>query len=262
MADNGRRKTQIDMNTRGRRGRETRLPFQHRRKNPALLLVAVSAVLLIGAAATYLAIYREGNEAQKNAQDLLSQYDNATTASASPDAGTASLPAGSDTSSTLPTESALPPDDGYQQPDAPEVDPKDELISLPGYDVIGKLSIDAINVELPVIAKLTTKALKVSVCWYGGAMPGEKGNIIITGHNYKSGAHFGRLDKLKTGDEVVLAGPDGTVYHYLVYETQVVTPDNVAALDKASGDYTLTLLTCASSGNRRLIVRCKLNDAN
>lgn len=241
---------------RGRRGRET--SAAQRRYNPALLLGALSVVLLICAGAVYYAIYNEGNEADESARDLLNQYNSA--------AANASLSATVIAETPLATgqspEPSMLPGEGYEQPDAPEVDPKEALISLPGYDVIGKLTIGAIDVELPVIAKTTTKALRVSVCWYGGAKPGEKGNIIITGHNYKSGAHFGQLDKLKAGDEVILTSPDGNATHYHVYETQVVTPDNVAALDKACGGYTLTLLTCASSGNRRLIVRCRMTEAN
>lgn len=56
--------------------------------------------------------------------------------------------------------------------------------TLSGYQIIGKLTIQKISVELPVISHLDEKALKVSVCYYEGALPGEAGNMVIAGHNY------------------------------------------------------------------------------
>jgi hypothetical protein len=44
----------------------------------------------------------------------------------------------------------------------------------------------------------------MSVCYHQGALPGEPGNMVITGHNYVNGAHFGRLGMLEEGDLVVL----------------------------------------------------------
>lgn len=52
---------------------------------------------------------------------------------------------------------------------APEPSP----IVIEGYQVIGKLEIPKIEVNLPVIAFTDEKALKVSVCYYQGPMPDE-----------------------------------------------------------------------------------------
>ena len=80
--------------------------------------------------------------------------------------------------------------------------------------LVGKLQIEKINIVLPVIAYTDDEALKVSVCYYDGSLPGTKGNLIITGHNYASGAHFGRLDELDIGDIISLSTPDERMYHY------------------------------------------------
>ena len=208
----------------GRRADRAYLPSQQRRKNPSIILGCISAVLLIAAAVVYLCIYREGYTADQTAQNLLIQYNQ-------------SLSQRSNASGT------------------PSANTK---ISLAGYDIIGKLRIDSIALELPVLSQTTTQALGASICYYGGPEPGEKGNMIITGHNYANGALFGKLDKLKTGDTVIFIAPDGKAYTYAVYETKVVKPDEPEALNEYEGNYALTLATCANSGNRRLIVRCKL----
>lgn len=83
---------------------------------------------------------------------------------------------------------------------------------------------------------------------------------MITGHNFANGAHFGRLDEFDEGDEVAVSLPDGSVYRYTVYNKQEIKPDDVAALDEVEGDHVLTLMTCTSHGNRRLLVRCTLQE--
>jgi LPXTG-site transpeptidase (sortase) family protein len=250
----------ISRDAKGRLVGSTRRPLQQRRKNPGILLGGLSVLLLLAAGAVYLFIYHEGDTAGDNAKNLLDQYNQAVSQSPGATAEAYLLSGGvlAASASTAPSADVLPPGDEYVQPQAPDVDSKDALISLPGYDVIGKLRINKIGLELPVISKVTTKALKVSICFFGGPKPGEKGNVIITGHNYANGAHFGKLDKLVVGDTVVFDAPGGKVYTYEVYETKVVRPDDADALNDYKGDYALTLLTCASSGNRRLIVRCRL----
>ncbi|NMC57624.1 MAG: sortase [Eubacteriaceae bacterium] len=131
-------------------------------------------------------------------------------------------------------------------------------IEYEGYEVIGKLIIDNISLSLPIISPYSVNALSTSVCYYQGSLPGQDGNMVITGHNYASGAHFGNLDKLRVGDKVMLETPGGQKYEYTVYNIEVINPDNTAALYKYEGNSALTLLTCTSNGNRRLLVRCKI----
>jgi LPXTG-site transpeptidase (sortase) family protein len=87
-------------------------------------------------------------------------------------------------------------------------------------------------------------------------LPGEDGNLVITGHNYRNGAHFGKLDKLEVGDSVTLTDKEGKTYAYTVYKLEHIKPDNPEALDNTTYPRELTLLTCEARGNRRLIVRC------
>ncbi len=216
-----------------------RLIFMRRIKILRLLLGSLSGALLIAAAVVGVCIYSEGVTARQGAQELLAQYEQA---------------ASFFSSSTAAAEEYIPPE-------KPDVEPADAFKAgqtLSGYQVIGKLTIQKIGVELPVISHMDEKSLKVSVCYYEGAIPGEMGNMVISGHNYKNGAHFGKLDELEIGDPVIFETPDEIIWRYEVYDTQVVKPDNIEALEECEEQYELTLLTCTSQGNRRLLIRCRI----
>lgn len=127
------------------------------------------------------------------------------------------------------------------------------------YPVMAKLTIPKLKLELPVINEYSDEALKVSVCRYiGPTQPGQAGNLVIIGHDYKSGAHFGRVGELKSGDTIILMDTWGKEYTYEVYELKQVTPDDVQSLNIYQGTSAVTLLTCTNNANKRLLVRCKM----
>ncbi len=207
------------------------------KKQLQIFLVALAGALLITEGIIFFIIYNEGNIAAKNAEDLLLKYEqNLSQASSEPVTGSADEESPSVTLSPA---------------TVPDIEPYE------GYMVLGILQIDKIGQQLPVISETTTEALKVSCCYYKGPIPPEEGNLVITGHNYASGAIFGRLSKLSKGDFVVFSTPIKD-YSYEVYETKVIMPDDVEALKEYEGDFSLTLMTCTSHGNRRLLVFCKL----
>ena len=76
--------------------------------------------------------------------------------------------------------------------------------------------------------------------------------MVITGHDYRSGAIFGNLSKMYVGDDVLLTGKDGKIYAYTVYAVDHIKPDDVEALDDTKYDNELSLLTCENRDNGRL----------
>ena len=126
--------------------------------------------------------------------------------------------------------------------------------------VIGVIRIPKTDTKLPIIGEWSSSLLKISVCRYQGGKPNEPGNLIIMGHNYKSGAHFGGLKKLKVGDEVFLAGMDGVEKRYVVYQLDEVAPDDFGALTEQRGTCGVSLMTCYKDGTNRLFVRCEQVD--
>ena len=102
----------------------------------------------------------------------------------------------------------------------------------------------------------------------GTALPGEVGNVFITGHsslpqfyrpgNYK--AIFANLPQIKKGDQI-LVEVGGQTFQYQVMGLKIVDPKEVWVINPPDneGRY-LTLMTCVPPGllTNRLIVLAKL----
>ena len=150
----------------------------------------------------------------------------------------------------------------YVAPDDPDVDDAAALIqqileSVGEDGIIGTIRIPATEQEYPIIGKWSYKLLKISICRYAGPGVNENGNLVLIGHNYKSGAHFGNLKTLSVGDEVYLTarGSDMAV-RYEIYNIVDIESDDFAAVKKYKGDSGLTLLTCTAGGQQRKLFRC------
>lgn len=101
----------------------------------------------------------------------------------------------------------------------------------------------------------------------GTALPGERGNVFVTGHSSLSTifdgdkkAFFANLSKIKKGDEIKLSVL-GQEYVYSVMGMKIVEPEDVSVIlpPDQEGRY-LTLMTCVPPGfnTKRLIVLAKL----
>ncbi len=102
----------------------------------------------------------------------------------------------------------------------------------------------------------------------GSALPGERGNVFITGHSsltqfYKLGnykAVFSKLPELEVGDNIIL-DVSGTQYKYVVEGLKTFDPKDISVVNPPDqkGRY-LSLMTCVPPGfkTKRLIVLAKL----
>lgn len=101
----------------------------------------------------------------------------------------------------------------------------------------------------------------------GSALPGEKGNVFISGHSAISWifsgfqkAIFAKLMDLKKGDQILVSA-DGTNFTYQVVETRVVDPTDLSVVNPPDnlGRY-ITLMTCVPPGlnTKRLVVLGKM----
>lgn len=100
----------------------------------------------------------------------------------------------------------------------------------------------------------------------GTALPGEVGNLVISGHRTTYGAPFNRLDELRIGAPIVLETADAFFTYDVTGET-VVEPTAVGVTLPVPNDpggtpteRLLTLTTCNPkySARQRLIVRARL----
>lgn len=110
-------------------------------------------------------------------------------------------------------------------------------------------------------------ALKTGIAHFPGtALPGQYGNSFITGHSsYYSWAEgdyksiFALLHKMNIGDDITI-WHEGQEFVYRIYDSFVVTPDNLDVLDQIPGEKILTVMTCTPIGTNtnRLIYRARL----
>ena len=136
------------------------------------------------------------------------------------------------------------------EPPAPE-EPTPEYVLHPEMDMptveidgnryIGRVTIPALGLELPVMSQWSYPNLKIAPCRYQGSA--YTGDLIIAGHNY-----------LGVGDAVLFTDADGNQFRYTV--AQVETLAKTAVEEMAAGDWDLTLFTCTLGGQTRVTVRC------
>ena len=265
-----------------------------KRELRAIRILGLTAILLGLTALTLIGVkLYEGEAAGKNATVLLEAYKakatvtpeaSADAASQSPEPTPAESEEAIDLAEAEENDAAAADadehlvDDGsnddvdesaaYVRPDAPEVSELDEtiekIIEATGEDgVIGILEIPELDEELPIIGKWSYKLLKISICRYKGPGPNEEGNLVIIGHNYKNGSHFGRLSQLTVGSELYLTdSATGTRVRYEVYQIKSIEADAFSELKSYRGDCGLTLLTCKDNGTNRLLVRCEQKEAS
>lgn len=100
----------------------------------------------------------------------------------------------------------------------------------------------------------------------GTALPGQLGNVVLSGHRTTYGAPFNRWDELDAGDQVVLETQDGW-FTYTLTGSQVVAPTAVDVTLPVPGrpeadptERLLTMTTCEPeySAAERMIVSGRL----
>ncbi len=126
-------------------------------------------------------------------------------------------------------------------------------------DIIGIISIDKINLNLPVLEGVTEKNLKISACHIPETKyPWEVGNSFISAHrSWTYGKLFNRLDELEIGD-IIKFSSDNFSKTYRVFNIIEVDPDNTDVFYMYT-DSVLTLTTCTPmyKATKRLIIFAK-----
>ncbi|HET7090006.1 MAG TPA: class D sortase [Anaerolineae bacterium] len=106
-----------------------------------------------------------------------------------------------------------------------------------------RIVIPALGVDGNVVQGTDWEQLKKGVGHYlNTANPGERGNLVLAGHNDVFGEIFRDLDKLKVGDEIMIYSVD-RAFRYVVTETRIVEPTQVEVMDPTS-EPTATLISC------------------
>ncbi|SFM22828.1 sortase A [Paenibacillus sp. 1_12] len=125
----------------------------------------------------------------------------------------------------------------------------------------GVLSIDKINLKLPILTNATVANLNLSIASIANTgKAGAIGNYSIAGHrNLTYGKNFNRLDEVAVGD-LIEVDTGSKKYTYKVEDKKYVLPEDVWVLKGNGKDREITLITCHPMENatHRIIIKGKM----
>ena len=130
-----------------------------------------------------------------------------------------------------------------------------------------RLIIPKLNVDVPVFFNISNDTATINDAMNHGvaqfkipgadAMPGQIGNLVISGHSagdiYSNNQYkfiFSGLERL-VDDDLIYVNYNSVRYTYKVYKRETVEPTNVAALVYKVDKPILTLITCTPLGSDR-----------
>lgn len=168
----------------------------------------------------------------------------------------------------LPSGHTPPDSPGGAQPNEAEIPahllPLYQTLALlpvptPGLEQATQIQIPALEVDAPVVQGDGWEQLKEGVAQHiGSANPGEPGNMVLSAHNDVYGEIFRYLDRLETGDQIIVYTAT-KAYTYIVTNTQIVAPTDVKVM-ASTPDPTVTLISCYPYwvDTQRIIVQASL----
>ena len=121
---------------------------------------------------------------------------------------------------------------------------------------LGQLRIPSLRVTATMYEGVTDAQFNIGLgVWPGAPKPGTAGNIVIGGHRTAAKRPFANIDKLKSGDSILLTR-NGKTFRYQVSEKIVVTKTAVW-ITKPTPTATLTLFSCHPKGktSHRYVIR-------
>lgn len=123
---------------------------------------------------------------------------------------------------------------------------------------IAYMEIPKIDLKVVIAEGIEEDILKYAVGHFKEtALPGQTGNCSLAGHrNYDTGEFFLKVDKLESGDDIIISTKEDT-FRYVVTKSFVVKPEDTYVIDQGEDDI-ITLVTCTYDGKERLIVQGEL----
>ncbi|MDF1479313.1 class C sortase [Leifsonia sp. H3M29-4] len=141
-----------------------------------------------------------------------------------------------------------------------------QALVVPGTDVMARIRIPSIGVDLPIYHGTDDATLARGIGHiFGSALPvgGDGTHAVLTGHNgFAQATLFDDIDELDDGDLIIIKVLGRDLY-YEVDQQLTVLPNETDELRKVPGHDYLTLVTCTPTGvnTHRLLVRAERVDA-
>lgn len=128
--------------------------------------------------------------------------------------------------------------DGTEKED---IDLGNQYSEMEEGDTIGLLYIPRLDREIPIISGTDEEELAKGVGHYSStALPGQKDQILLSGHRDTVFRQFGELEN---GDEIQVK-MEGETFVYEIYDTEIVDADDRSIIQPTAPDEVLTLSTC------------------
>lgn len=139
----------------------------------------------------------------------------------------------------------------HERASEPPRAPEDEAEAVAPHALgDGTIRIPAIGLDQGLVEGVTRQDLRVGPGHYPGtALPGQQGNVVISGHRTTYTRPFHDLDLLQPGDLVLIDTISGS-HRYTVTELLVTSDDDARPL-RDTLDHRLTLTTCHPKGSAR-----------
>jgi sortase A len=231
--------------------------------NKVLLLVEIAAVIgLIGMGAFLWIQSRALNREIATAQIVPDVTQSTPTPAATPVIGVVVLPSGH-----KPPVNGRPPEPGEAGEIPAHLLPIIDAyvpppIPTPGPEQARRIQIPALGIDKPIVQGDSWEQLKKGVAQHlPSALPGQKGNIVLSAHNDIYGEIFRYLDRLTPGDEIIIS-TERQSYTYVVRDIEVVNPTDVAVMAQTRHE-SATLISCYPYlvNNKRIVVFADLADS-
>ena len=107
------------------------------------------------------------------------------------------------------------------------VQTQSKTVSILGVNVYGKIKIDKIGIEYPIIEYTDANALWKSICKITSVNIDCTSNLCLEGHNMRNLTMFGNLRRLTNGDKIEITDLKGKKYIYEVYDKFYIDPKQV-----------------------------------
>lgn len=128
--------------------------------------------------------------------------------------------------------------------------------------VVGRIQAPAMGLDKYVVAGVSAEMLKMGPGLFPKSpLPGQRGNVAITGHRTTYGAPFGTIHYLKPGDLITITTTRGVFNYKVNAEPRIILPSKTSVIrttDRTRS--TLTLISCHPrwSSERRIVVTADL----
>ena len=124
--------------------------------------------------------------------------------------------------------------------------------------VVGRIQVKSVGLDLPIVKGVSDEGMYKGAGTMKAGQEMGKGNYALASHHMKDPELlFSPLDRVNKGEEIVVSDDTGT-YTYKVVEKREIAAKDVYVIDDVAGHTLITLITCLSEGDGRLLVQGEL----